>query len=260
MLILLPPSETKRDGGADGSALDLSALAFSELNPARRTVATALRSLARNLKTMASALKLGPNQHAELLRNRAFAKSPTMPAMDRYTGVLYDGFDAPSLSAEARLFAERHIVIHSALLGLVGAGDPIPAYRLSHDSRLPAMSLKKVWRNSISAALQARDGLILDLRSESYVGLGPAPARESSYYLRVVAEGEDGRKRAINHFNKKGKGEFVRALTLAGIDHPNADSLIAWASTAGIALSYGQPGELELVVANTLSRPGIQAL
>ena len=60
-----------------------------------------------------------------------------MPAIDRYTGVLFDALDAPSLDADAREFARETVVVHSALFGLVGALDEIPAYRLSHDSRLP---------------------------------------------------------------------------------------------------------------------------
>src|SRR5690606_24914834 len=97
------------------------------------------------------------------------------------------------------------------------------------------------------------DGLILDLRSEAYVALGPVPAGGNSFFLRVVAEGEDGKKRALNHFNKKGKGEFVRALVQSGIDHPNVDSLLRWAADSGIALEPGADGELELTVANTLA-------
>jgi cytoplasmic iron level regulating protein YaaA (DUF328/UPF0246 family) len=211
-----------------------------------------LRRLAGNLAVMADALKLGPSQKHELVRNRAVRSSPTMPAMDRYTGVLYDALDAPSLPDDARRFAARHLVVHSALFGLVGAGDPIPAYRLSHDSRLPTLSLKKAWREPIGRVLAEVDGLILDLRSEAYAALGPAPSREGSYYLRVVAEGSDGKKRALNHFNKKGKGEFVRALMLAGIDHPDADSLLRWASAAGFVLVPGTAGELQLEVVNSL--------
>jgi cytoplasmic iron level regulating protein YaaA (DUF328/UPF0246 family) len=252
MLILLPPSETKRDGGAAGSALALADLSFPELAAARRTVGAELRALSGNLTTMAAALKLGAGQHHELVRNRTVRTSPTMPAVDRYTGVLYDALDAASLSADARSFASRHMVIHSALFGLVSAGDAIPAYRLSHDSRLPTLTLKKAWREPISGVLAAYDGLVLDLRSEAYVGLGPAPRRDGSYFLRLVAEGSDGTKRALNHFNKKGKGEFVRALLEAGIDHPDGPSLIEWATAAGYMLEFGKPGELQLEVVNSL--------
>lgn len=248
MLILLPPSETKRDGGVDGTALDLSLLSFAALAKPRRAVIAALRRLARNQKAMAAALHLGPTQHFEVLRNRELGSSPTLPALDRYTGVLYDALDAQSLSPNGRSFAERHLVIHSALFGLLRAGDPIPAYRLSHDTRLPELPLKRAWAESVAAILGASEELVLDLRSEAYVELGRSAGAAQSYFLRVVSEDADGVRRALNHFNKKGKGELVRAILEAGIDHRDVDSLLAWARAAGIRLGRSAERELELVV------------
>jgi cytoplasmic iron level regulating protein YaaA (DUF328/UPF0246 family) len=205
-----------------------------------------LRSLSRNRTTAAAALKLGPTQLFEIERNRAVRHSPVMAAMDRYTGVLYDALDAASLPAAARGLAARQVVIHSALFGLVRASDPIPAYRLSHDSRVPGRPLGAHWRAAISRELAAASGLVLDLRSEAYVALGAAP--EGSWFLRVVTEEPDGTQRALNHFNKKGKGEFVRALLLAGTVHESIESLLDWAECSGIRLLRGETGELLLVV------------
>lgn len=126
------------------------------------------------------------------------------------------------------------------------AADPIPAYRLSHDSRLPGHSLGRTWRWIVSTDLEQLPGLILDLRSESYAALGPAPER--AFFPRVVTEEAGGTHRALNHFNKKAKGEFVRELLLAGIDHLNVDSLLAWAADRGIRLEPGKPGGLRLAV------------
>jgi cytoplasmic iron level regulating protein YaaA (DUF328/UPF0246 family) len=248
VLLLLPPSETKRDGGDPHAPLDLARLSHRSLTAQRRSVLAATRSLSRNLRTMADALKLGPSQHFELLRNRELRTSPTLPAIERYTGVLYDALDVPSLDGPARAFVGEHVLIHSAMFGLLGADDPIPAYRLSHDSRLPELSLRKVWRDQNAAVFAGVDGLILDLRSEAYVELGPVPPSDRSFFLRLVSEGADGRRRALNHFNKKGKGEFVRAVARAGIDHPDLDSLLAWATATGLVLERGEPGELVLAV------------
>ncbi|MEO7350202.1 MAG: peroxide stress protein YaaA [Terrimesophilobacter sp.] len=246
MHILLPPSETKRDGGIDGTVLDLHALSFSELTSTRRSVLSAVRSLCSNRAEAAAALGLSKAQYFEIERNRELRRSATMPALDRYTGVLFDALDAGSLPQAARAFAGEQVVIHSALFGLIGAFDPIPAYRLSQDSRLPGLSLKKSWQGLVSRELRSLPGLVLDLRSESYVGLGQAP--ESATFVRVVTAGADGARRALNHFNKKAKGEFVRALALAQIDHPDLDSLVAWAKAQGIQLDHGSAGELQLVV------------
>lgn len=248
MLVLLPPSETKRDGGTDDAPLDLLRLSYQGLTPTRRTVLASLRSLSRNLTTMAAALKLGPALHGELVRNREVRSSPTMPALDRYTGVLFDALEAGSLPPEAREFAAGRVVVHSALFGLLGAADPIPAYRVSYDSRLPGLTLRNTWSGPISAELERQEGLILDFRSEAYVRLGPVPESRDSFYLRVVSEGADGKVRALNHFNKKSKGIFLRQLLLAGRDHESVDSLLSWAADSGWRLSIRGTRELELVV------------
>ena len=248
MLILLPPSETKRAGGDETRTLDFAALSFPELTKPRRVAVDAVRRLSRNLGAATIALKVGGTLAGEVARNRVILTSPVMPAIDRYDGVLYEGLDAATLTADQRAFAGEHVAIASAAFGLTMALDPIPAYRLSHDSRLPGVALGRHWRAPLSAVLSGTEGLLLDLRSEAYAGLGPSPARENAVFVRVVSEDASGRRRALNHFNKKGKGEFTRRLIEAGVDHPDVDALLEWAATAGIRLERGAPGELDLVV------------
>jgi len=247
LLVLLPPSETKRSGGT-GEPLDFTELTYPSLNSQRRVLVRALRTLARDPDAMMAALRLGRTQAIEVQRNRALTTSPTMQALDRYTGVLYDALDAPTLPAAAREFAGRHVLVHSALFGPIGALDLVPAYRLSHDSRLPGHPLKKHWGGAVTRVLAGAEGLVLDLRSEAYVALGAAPARSESLLLRVVTEAPGGQKRALNHFNKKSKGEFTRAILRHGQAFRTADELLEWAPSAGFRLHPGGPGELELVV------------
>jgi cytoplasmic iron level regulating protein YaaA (DUF328/UPF0246 family) len=244
--LLLPPSETKSDGGINGTRLDLTALTFPELTPERTRALSALRVLSRNLGASASALGLGLNRRTEIERNRAVTTSPVCPAVDRYTGVLYEALAAESPSDSERQFAGRHVLIHSALFGLVSASDLIPAYRLSYNSRLPGLSLTKLWRTPIAGLLARERGLVLDLRSESYAKLGPLP--ETGWYVHVVSEGADGRRTALSHFNKKAKGMFARAVIDSGEVHESVESLVAWAGTRGIRLEFNGAGVLDLVV------------
>jgi cytoplasmic iron level regulating protein YaaA (DUF328/UPF0246 family) len=248
LFVLLPPSETKRSGGVS-MPLALHTLAFPELTGHRRTLVEALRTLAGDEDATVRALKLGRTQRAEVARNAAVLSSPTTAVIDRYTGVLYDALAADALSASARAFAGRHLLVHSALLGPVGGLDLVPAYRLSHDSRLPGLALKKYWAGDVSAVLEGTGGLLLDLRSEGYVSLGTAAAHPHRFFVRVVAQGADGQTRALNHFNKKAKGEFTRALLQNGEDFRTVQDLLDWAPTAGLTLKPGAAGELHLVVA-----------
>jgi cytoplasmic iron level regulating protein YaaA (DUF328/UPF0246 family) len=246
VLLLLPPSETKRDGGINGSSLDLGSLSFATLTAPRKKALAGLRAISRSVAASTAALGLGPTQRFEIDRNRAIGSSPTMPAIERYTGVLYDAIDVESLPGPARRFLGDHVVVHSALFGLTGADDPIPAYRFSHDTRIPGTSLPKLWQEANAGVLRDQQQLVLDLRSEAYVHLGPAA--EGSVFLRVVTDDGAGTKRALNHFNKHGKGELVRALAVAGVDFASVDELLDWARVAGLRLERGAPGELDLVV------------
>ena len=46
-----------------------------------------------------------------------------MPALERYTGVLYDALDAGSFDDSEWAVAADAVAVQSALLGLVGAAD-----------------------------------------------------------------------------------------------------------------------------------------
>jgi uncharacterized protein len=252
MLLLLPPSETKRDGG-HGAPLDVRALAHPELADIRADLVDRLVALSADRDAANRALRLGPRQAGELDRNRALRASATMPAIDRYAGVLFDAVESATLDAPSRTFAAEAVIVHSALFGLIGALDPIPAYRLSHDSRIPGVRLKHHWRRPLADRLAEHRGVIVDLRSEGYADLGPAPVRADSVFVRVVSQDSDGRRRALNHFNTQAKGRFTRAMLESRPEIASIDDLIEWATSTGFTLDMrersvaGAHLELELV-------------
>ncbi len=214
MLILVPPSEGKSSPEA-GPRLDLSDLAYPGLGQARSTVLRALVDLCRDHpERAAAALGLGPRQAGEVIANAALLTRPCAPAIEVYTGVLYDGLDYGSLDAAARRRARSSIAIASGLWGLVRPGDLIPAYRLSASVNLPGVgTLASLWREPISEVLSATRGVIVDLRSSAYVALGPVPAGVAPrcVIVRVLHE-HRGRRTVVSHHNKATKGRIVRSL------------------------------------------------
>lgn len=247
MLILLPPSETKRPGGA-GRAFDLSRLALPSLTPQRTALVDALVALSADEDASARVLKLGPKQRGEVAVNAALRDAPTMPAVDRYTGVLFDALDAASLPAAARRWLGAHVLIHSAPFGPVRALDPIPAYRLGAGTSLPGVPpLRRLWAEAASAAIaDEQPRFVLDLRSEAYVALGPVPDGIPTRYVRVVSERPDGAVRALNHFNKHAKGALVRRLAEERPRIASAAAFVRWADAVGLRVREAQAGELEL--------------
>lgn len=249
MLVLLPPSETKCAGG-DGPPLDLAALTLPALRPQREAVVDALVALSSDEDHAARVLKLSAKRRHEIVDNAAVRSAATMPAVDRYTGVLFDALDADSLDAAARSWVGEHVVIHSAPFGPVGALDGIPGYRLAAGTSLPGLpALRRVWAEAVTAALgESAPSFVLDLRSEAYAALGPVPAKLDGAYVRVVTEGDGGAVRALNHFNKHAKGELVRALATSGRSVATRRDFEGWAAAAGWVVRPGEPGEMQLVI------------
>jgi cytoplasmic iron level regulating protein YaaA (DUF328/UPF0246 family) len=248
VLILLPPSETKRPGGSH-RPLDIPGLALPSLTAPREATVDALIALSRDPESARRVLKLGATQAAEASANALLRTAPTLPAVDRYTGVLYDALGAASLDAAARGWLAAHALIHSAPFGPVAALDRIPLYRLGAGVSLPGLPpLRRVWADAVTAALAQLPAFVLDLRSEAYVALGPVPATARTAYVRVVTEEDGGRTRALNHFNKHAKGSFVRALASSRPRVSSPRGLLRWAQSAGWALrETGEPGILHLI-------------
>ena len=87
----------------DAAALDVQpALALPQLRPQRDAVIDALVALCADEDDAARVLKLSPRQRGEIADNAALRTAPTLPAVDRYTGVLYDALDASSLRGPVR--------------------------------------------------------------------------------------------------------------------------------------------------------------
>ena len=178
-------------------------------------------------------LGLGPTQAEELARNRAIEDSPCAPAIEVYTGVLYEALGVAGLTSAQRSRLEGSVAIASALWGLVGAEDPIPAYRLSGDATLPRLgSIASLWRQPVTAVLAEQPGPILDLRSGAYQ-FGSLPVRDDVAVGRVLLE-RDGRRSVVSHHNKATKGRAVRALASSRRAHRSLDDIASTLEGAGM--------------------------
>lgn len=245
VLILLPPSETKAPGGRSGP-LDLDTLAFPELNPVREQLLDSVTELATDVDASLAALGLSAQQRDQVERNAELYKARTLPAIRRYTGVLYDAIDIASFTRAERSRADRRLATASALFGVVRAGDAIPAYRLSADSRLPGMpTLRSLWRPALTPALAAVDELVVDLRSGPYAALARV---DGAVTVRVSTLGTDGRKATVSHHNKAHKGRLAAIWARVRREPSTVDDLLAVAAAADCKLEQHGPRELELLV------------
>lgn len=242
MLIVLPPSETKAGGGR-GAPLDLDALSLPTLTPIRRKLAEAIVSLADDHDASRKALGLGASATPEIERNAQLWTSPTRPAIERYTGVLFDALDYPSLSRAGKNKAIDRLAVGSALFGVVRAGDLIPAYRLSAGSKIPGFrTLAAEWKPALPEALAALgEDVVIDLRSGGYQQLGPVP---DAITVTVLTEGTDGTRTVVSHFNKHHKGVVARSLIRSRKQVRDINSLAAIVADGGQRAEVASEREL----------------
>ena len=202
--------------------IDQVALTFGGLNKAREAVVAA--SGAKKLLT-----------------------APTMRAIDRYTGTLYSAIhgrgpkgtltEHNSLNAAEIARAKTAVLIQSAMFGLIPATDLIPEYKLSPSKSINGLNLKRLWAEAHLAIWPRLDGgVVIDLRSKAYAELAPIPEGIDHYSVTVEVEYPDGSRRTLNHFNKKAKGQLVRAALTSKEAPDTLAQLKACAKRAGLSI------------------------
>ncbi len=223
LLMLLPPSEGKAQGGS--GEWDPGEGRFAGLRELRLTVAAALGDAVRNGDTQSQQKMFGVGG-AHLERAVASAlnleHAPTLAVQDRYTGVVHGHLSIGTLGLAARRRAARSVVILSGLMGVVGPQDQVPDYRCKMGLRLdPVGLLSAHWRDPISEQLAplAAEGLVVDLLpGEHAKAVDPAIYTNGAVTVRfeteIIHNGVPVRK-VIGHDAKAAKGLLARHLLLA---------------------------------------------
>jgi cytoplasmic iron level regulating protein YaaA (DUF328/UPF0246 family) len=199
----------------------------------------------RVLGALATAMRAGEAARGKLLgvkgaalraatdANREVRDAPTLPAIDRYTGVLYDALDAGSLPTAARHRLEGWVLIVSGLWGAVAPADPVPDYKLKMGVSLPRLGkLSTWWRDDLSAAIAARatNRTVWNLLPNEHQAAWRAPDGMAQWSVRFLEPGAGGALVAVSHWNKFLKGALVRHLLmhpattpemLEGWEHPS---------------------------------------
>jgi cytoplasmic iron level regulating protein YaaA (DUF328/UPF0246 family) len=227
VVILLPPSEGKAPGGGRPYWRPGSGRFGRSLRHHRVQVAAALAAAgggdARLLGVSGAHL-----QRAQAA-NATCVDAPTLPAWQRFTGVVWEHLDVAGLDADARRRASDRIVIVSALTGLSALDDPVPDFRLKMSVTLAGLGrVAPWWRPALSEVLNraCSGALVVDLLAGEHAAAWDPPT-SGCEVVRVDLVDAAGRR--AGHAAKAAKGmlagELVRAVSrrdaaaLLGGDH-----------------------------------------
>lgn len=115
--------------------------------------------------------------------------------------------------------AADHVRVVSALWGLVGPRDLVPAYRLSMGTDLPGVGpLARAWRGPLSEVLDPavdEGTLVVDCRSAAYLAAWRPREAAPGTWVQVRVEQEvDGRRTVVAHHAKHTRGLLTRHLVV----------------------------------------------
>lgn len=236
-LILIPPSEGKATGGT-GAPWEPGSMAV-DLDDRRVEVIAALRRAMRGrVAERERLLGVGGSTLAAATRaDREVRASPTLPAIERYTGVLYGELDAGGLPAAARRRLDAGVLVVSGLWGLVAPQDPLPEYRLKMGARLdPFGRLATWWRPVLGDAVAARaeGAVVWDLLPAEHAAAVRLPPDQVRVTVRFLEPGRGGKLVAVSHWNKLLKGALVDRLVRRPVADPS--ELEDWVHPRGFRL------------------------
>ena len=206
MKILIPPSEGK-----------------SKIKPQEVKFADTGFIFERSVKQVVRLLNLIDNEDlrsiygtsqekSELFhrQNEDIFKSRCAPAINRYTGVVYQHLEWESLTKEAKEYMEKNVFIFSGLFGMTTPLTLIPDYKL----KMNVLSLQYHWAPILTDALKNED-LIFDLLPQVY--RKAYVPNKNTIQIEFKVEGK-GSTRSAGHFGKAVKGKFIRFLSLNQIE------------------------------------------
>ena len=138
-------------------------------------------------------------------QNQDIFNSPCAPAIERYTGVVYEHIEWATLSEKAKKYMEEYVFIFSGLFGMLTPMTPIPDYKL----KMNVLSLQHHWNPILSAALQDEKPIIDLLPQVHRKAYKPNKKNVTPVDFLIINK---GKKTAAGHFGKAVKGEFIRHM------------------------------------------------
>ncbi len=151
-----------------------------------------------------------------------------LPAALAFSGDVYRGLDARSLSAADLTWAQDHVAILSGLYGYLRPLDRLQPYRLEMGTRLKTRrgdTLYDFWRRDLAPALDAAASaharpVLLNLASDEYFKAVDMAALKTPVVRVTFKEIKDGKARALFMFLKVARGLMARWMIENRIEDP----------------------------------------
>lgn len=206
---LFSPAENKN---LSGSKAPLNELLFT-LEKRRQLLDTYESILSDDCNDELQKLFGLKKEHDITLLKTSLYNSPTMPALERYSGVAYEYLGYSSLEPSMQEYLCSYTIIFSNLFGPIMGGDLIPNYKVKQGESVRDIAPDQYYKKQTSSDLDIllHDMDILDLRASYY---NKFYAIQQPYHtVKFLKEGK-----VVSHWAKAYRGILLRNLALHHIE------------------------------------------
>ena len=225
MLAVISPAKSLNSDPAPDFVPEGSLPVFQ---PKAKKLAVAARKLKE--QGLADLMDLSPDlAKLNFDRFKTFGKQDLKAAILLFSGDVYRGFDAGSLTTEGLLETNERLRILSGLYGLLKPLDNIEPYRLEMGRRLETdkgTSLYAFWEDMIAKQLlkelKASEGpdVIINLASNEYWKAADRKVLKAPVVTIGFREYRGGKPTLISFSAKVARGQMARFMIDGRVDHP----------------------------------------
>lgn len=167
--------------------------------------------------------KISP-QELSLCQN--ILDAPTLPAIQRYSGVAFKALDFSSLNEIAQEFINTQVFIFSNLLGVIRADTPIPYYKLKQGEGFFDFETQKFYQSLQKQLVSlCKNSILLDLRAGFYQ---KCFIPKDNFTIEPIFK--KGTK-TLSHYSKHYRGLLLRTLAQNSSTLSNSSNLNSFFST-----------------------------
>ena len=185
-------------------------------NPVSSETQEVIHALAAlSLEELASLYKISEERASEeeqRIQALLSGSASTYPALRLFDGLMYRNIRRTDWTEAEEAYVKEHLLITSALYGVIPALATIAPHRLDFLMKLKVQgkSLKAFWKASYDQALQDED-LIISLLSSEFETVFSKEIQDRMVTFKFLEE-KNGQLKVHSTISKKARGAFVTAL------------------------------------------------
>lgn len=224
-IILLPPSESKNQGGEINKPYRITENLekfnyFKKLNSKRELIYDKLRETIQHstLEEIEKIFELKNKKLHQAIENTFdLLNKETMPAINRYNGIMFKAINYKNLKENQKDNFNQSTIFIDGMFGLLKPLDLIPEYKLKINSKINDLNISEFWKNEIQNILnkEFKNKIVIDILPQAHRKIleNRKEVYFSKEYIQIsFCDKRNGKIKQAGHNSKQLKGELINFI------------------------------------------------